>query len=158
MIKYICALFILFSGYTLSANNENDMGLYRDNNYNILALAGKYNCGVYSIPDDLSDSNRYNGVQIGTVKLEVTPHADYNNAMINITFDTGVVITSPKLELLSTDAKATVYFSENSGVTFAYMIYDRMGVKVILHNSNKGQEISVGLADCKYENSWLLYR
>ncbi|WP_272534511.1 hypothetical protein [Providencia sp. PROV212] len=153
MIKYLCALSILFSGCTLSATNTNDMGLFRDNNYNILALAGGYNCSVYRIPNDLSEFNKYGGSPIGTAKLEVTPYADYSSSMVNIVFDTGTVITSPKLPLNSTGSEATVYFSENAGALFAYMIYDTMGVKVIVQNNNKGKEISIGLADCKYDKA-----
>lgn len=150
MFKYLCALSVLFSGYAISATN-NDMGLYRDNSYNILALAGGYNCGVYPVPNDLSDSEKYNGAQIGTAQLEITPYAGDNSAMVNIIFDTGTVITSPKLQLISTGAEMTMYGSETSGTVFAYAIYDSMGVKVVLQNKNKGKEISVGLANCKYD-------
>lgn len=151
MIKYICALPILFSSFAFSSENNNDMGLYRDNNYNVLALAGGYSCSVYRVPNDLSEFDKYGGKPIGTAQLEVTPYAEYRSVMVNIIFDTGTVVTSPRLPLDSTSSESTVYFSENAGSLFAYLVYDTMGVKAIVQNNNKGKEISVGLADCKYD-------
>lgn len=151
MIKYICALPILFSGFSFSATNTNDMGLYRDNSYNILALAGGYECGVYSVPDDLNDSDKYNNVRIGGAKLEVTPYSGDNSAMVNVVLDTGVVLTSPKLELISKGAEKTVYGSDKSGDFFAYIVSDEIGVTVVIQNKNKGKEISIGVANCKYD-------
>lgn len=154
MIKYIFALPILFSGFTFSAiNNNNDLGLYRDNSYNILALAGGYTCSVQSIPDDLRDSDKFNNVQIGTAQLEVTPYAGDNSAMININFDTGVNITSPRLSATIKGSDSTAYYYEAKDLVFIYGIREDIGIVVAVQNKRKGEEISVSLANCKYNKN-----
>ncbi len=151
MIKYICALPILFSSFAFSAVNNNDMGLYRDNSYNILALAGEYTCSVQSVPDNLNDSDKFNNVQIGTAKLEVTPYSGDNSAMININFDTGVNITSPKLQVTMKGSDLTAYHYEAKDFIFVYGIREDIGIMLVVQNKRKGEEIAVSLANCKYD-------
>ncbi|MEX9651829.1 hypothetical protein AB7Y19_14105 [Providencia rettgeri] len=151
MIKYICALPILFSSFAFSLANNNDMGLYRDNNYNVLALAGGYTCDVSSLPDDLNDAESYNVLKIGSAHLEITPYAGDNSAMANINLDTGVTITSPKLQLISKGSEKTMYGSESIGYVFIYMVTEELGIMVAAQNKNKGKEISISLANCKYD-------
>ncbi|WP_108477895.1 hypothetical protein [Providencia alcalifaciens] len=153
MIKYLCALPILFSGFSFSAVNNNDMGLYRDDNYNVLALAGGYSCDVSSLPDDLNDAESYNVLKIGSAQLEITPYAGDNSAMANINFDTGVTITSPKLQLISKGSEMTMYGSESSGYVFMYMVNEKLGIMIAVQDKNKGKEISIGLSNCKYDKN-----
>ncbi|MEX9949057.1 hypothetical protein AB7X11_11140 [Providencia alcalifaciens] len=151
MIKYLCVLSVLFSGFSFSAVNNNDMGLYRDKNYNVLALAGGYSCTVQSMPDDLTDTNKFNNVKIGTAKVEITPHSDNNSVIVNIVFDTGVNITSPRLNVGMKGSDATMYYDETKDLFFIYAIKEDIGVVVGVQNKKKGEEISVSLANCKYD-------
>lgn len=151
MIKCICAITILLSGAAVSATPTNDMGLYRDKSYNILALAGGYTCTVQSVPDNLQDPEGFNNVQIGTAKLEVTPYSGDNSAMININFDTGVNVTSPRLQATMKGSDSTAYYYEAKDLVFIYGIREDIGIVVAVQNKRKGEEIAVSLANCKYD-------
>ncbi|MDU7495743.1 MAG: hypothetical protein E7K97_19615 [Providencia rettgeri] len=151
MFKYLCAIPIIFSSYCIAAENNNDRGLYRDNNYNILALAGQYTCGVYSLPNDASDSSKYNDVRVGTAKAEVTPDMSDNSVLIYIDLDTGVKIATPRMPLVKKGSEMTTYLSESKGGLFAYLVSENYGWNSLVQSKEKGSEVSIRLADCKYD-------
>nr|WP_305071660.1 hypothetical protein [Providencia sp. wls1922] len=153
MFKYLCAIPIIFSSYCISAENNNDRGLYRDNNYNVLALAGEYTCGVYSLPNDVSDSTKYNDIRVGTAKAEVTPDMSDNSVLIYIDLDTGVKISTPRMPLVKKGSEMTTYLSESKSGIFAYLVSESHGWNALVQSKEKGNEVSIRLADCKYDKA-----
>lgn len=151
MIKYICAMFFLFSGLSFAAISDGDIGIYRDNNYNILALSGNYNCGVYSLPDDIINSDGYKTVRLGNAKLVVQMSPDNDIATISITLDTGQKLTPSSINLVSKTPDMTAYGAESKGYFLGYIVNAKGGVKVLLQDKTKGKEISIGLGDCWYD-------
>lgn len=148
MIKYLCALSILFSGFSFSAENNNDIGIYRDNNYNISALSGDYSCGVYSLPDDLINSEGYKTVKLGEAKLNVRMSKDNNVANISITFDSGKRTPDQSINVISKTPDITTYGAESNGSFLGYIVNAKGGVKVLLQDKTKGKEVSIALGDC----------
>lgn len=153
MFKYICALSVLLSGYSFSAVNNNDMGLYRDNNYNVLALAGGYNCGVYSLPKNIENIDDYNNVRIGSATVEITPYSGDNSVMVNVNLDTGVTVTSPRLPAVNKSSTGTIYAVKNEDLFFMYGATESEGIGVFIQDERKGSEKSLRIAGCKYADN-----
>ncbi|MDE9443740.1 hypothetical protein [Xenorhabdus bovienii] len=150
MLKKIAAVLLFLSGVAGAAPNE--LGVYRDKNFNILATDGRYSCNIYPYSERTKDKTLDSLPVIGksTLAIESDKHSDSKRMFVN--FHNGTKIVTPFMLNLRKGSTENVYAMMTRDDIYILAIDEPVGVVAIIKREGKGDETSVTVAKCTLQN------
>ncbi|MDE9464417.1 hypothetical protein [Xenorhabdus bovienii] len=146
MLKKIAAVLLFLSGVAGAAPNE--LGVYRDKNFNILAIDGRYSCNIYPYSKRTKDKTLDTLPVIGesTITIESDKHGDSKRMFID--FHNGTKFVTPFMLNLRKSSTETAYTMMTRDDMYILAINEPVGILAIIKREGEGNEISVMVTKC----------
>ncbi|MBD2803502.1 hypothetical protein ID855_01985 [Xenorhabdus sp. ZM] len=146
--KIVVVLLLFLSDITGASPTLNELGVYRDKNFNILASDGRYSCSIYPYSQRTKDAELDSLPVIGEsiITIESDKHSDSKRMFIDS--HNGMKIVTPFMINLRKGSTETIYTMMSREDMYVLVINEPIGVVAIIKREGEGNETSVTMAKC----------
>ncbi|PHM33334.1 hypothetical protein [Xenorhabdus innexi] len=148
MLNKIVVVLMFLSGVAGASSTLNELGVYRDKNFNILVTDGRYSCSIYPYSQRTKDAELDSLPVIGEsiITIESDKHSDSKRMLI--VSHNGMKIETPFMINLRKGSTETVYATMSREDMYVLAINEPKGVIAIIKREGEGNETNVMMANC----------